>query len=144
MEDVGPDTRHLVVSGLMSTFKKIWVDAWSARMEYILTNALLVLIEYPDSTLLSVNRLFSDKVYRKQVVEYCKDPAVKSFWVDEFANYTDRFAADAFSAIQNNIGQFTANPLIRNIIGKPHSSFDIRQLIHEIKIPIINSSFILI
>ena len=79
MEDVDPDKRHLVVSGLMSTFKKIWVDAWSARMEYILTNALLAIIEYPDTTLLSVNRLFADKAYRNQVVAYIKDPAVKSF-----------------------------------------------------------------
>jgi len=140
MEDVDPDKRHLVVSGLMSTFKKIWVDAWSARMEYILTNALLAIIEYPDTTLLSVNRLFSDKVYRKQVVNYIKDPAVKAFWVDEFANYTERFAAEALPAIQNKIGQFTGNPLIRNIIGQPHSSFDIRKIMDEKKILIMNLS----
>ena len=140
MEDVGPDKRHLVVSGLMSTFKKIWVDAWSARMEYILTNALLVLIEYPDTTLLSVNRLFSDKAYRIQVVNFCKDPAVKAFWTEEFANYTDRFAAEALPAIQNKIGQFTGNPLIRNIIGQPHSSFDIRKIMDEKKILIMNLS----
>lgn len=140
MEDVGPDKRHLVVSGLMSTFKKIWVDAWSARMEYILTNALLALIEYPDTTLLSVNRLFSDKVYRNKVVDYIKDPAVKAFWTEEFANYTDRFAAEALPAIQNKIGQFTGNPLIRNIIGQPHSSFDIRQIMDEKKILIMNLS----
>ncbi len=140
MEDVGPDKRHLVVSGLMSTFKKIWVDAWSARMEYILTNALLALIEYPDTTLLSVNRLFTDKAYREKVVDYIKDPAVKSFWVDEFANYTDRFTAEALPAIQNKIGQFTGNPLIRNIIGQPHSSFDIRKLMDEKKILLMNLS----
>ncbi len=140
MEDVGPDKRHLVVSGLMSTFKKIWVDAWSARMEYILTNALLALIEYPDTTLLSVNRLFSDKAYRTQVVNYIKDPAVKAFWTEEFANYTDRFAAEALPAIQNKIGQFTGNPLIRNIIGQPHSSFDIRKIMDEKKILIMNLS----
>jgi hypothetical protein len=140
MEDVGPDKRHLVVSGLMSTFKKIWVDAWSARMEYILTNALLVLIEYPDTTLLSVNRLFIDKKYREKVVEACQDPAVKSFWSEEFAGYTDRFAAEALPAIQNKIGQFTGNPLIRNIIGQPHSSFDIRDLMDNKKILIMNLS----
>jgi hypothetical protein len=140
MEDVGADKRHLVVSGLMSTFKKIWVDAWSARMEYILTNALLALIEYPDTTLLSVNRLFNDKAYRTKVVDYIKDPAVKAFWVDEFANYTERFAAEALPAIQNKIGQFTGNPLIRNIIGQPHSSFDIRKIMDERKILIMNLS----
>jgi energy-coupling factor transporter ATP-binding protein EcfA2 len=140
MEDVGPDKRHLVVSGLMSTFKKIWVDAWSARMEYILTNTLLALIEYPDTTLLSVNRMLADKAYRNKVVEYVKDPAVKSFWVDEFANYTERMAAEAVPSIQNKVGQFTANPLIRNIIGQPHSSFDIRQMMDEQKILIMNLS----
>jgi hypothetical protein len=140
MEDVGEDKRHLVVSGLMSTFKKIWVDAWSARMEYILTNALLALIEYPDTTLLSVNRMFTDKEFRNRVVEYCKDPAVKAYWTDEFANYTERFAAEALPAIQNKVGQFTGNPLIRNIIGQPKSSFDIRTMMDEKKILIMNLS----
>jgi len=140
MEDVGYDKRHLVVSGLMSTFKKIWQDAWSARMEYILGNTLLALLEYPDSTLLSVNKMLSDKTYRKKVVDNISDPAVKSFWVDEFAKYTDRFAAEATPAIQNKIGQFTANPLIRNIIGQPTSSFDLRKMMDDRKIIIINLS----
>lgn len=140
MEDVGYDKRHLVVSGLMSTFKKIWQDAWSARMEYILSNTLLALLEYPDSTLLSVNKMLSDKNFREKVVENIKDASVKSFWVDEFAKYTERFAAEATPAIQNKIGQFTSNPLIRNIVGQPKSSFDIRELMDERKIVIINLS----
>ena len=140
MEDVGYDKRHLVVSGLMSTFKKIWVDAWSARMEYILSNTLLALLEYPDATLLGVNKMLSDKVYRKKVVDNITDPAVKSFWVDEFAKYTEKFAAEATPAIQNKIGQFTNNPLIRNIIGQPKSSFDIRKMMDERKILIVNLS----
>lgn len=140
MEDVGFDKRHLVVSGLMSAFKKIWEDAWSARMEYILSNTLLALLEYPDSTLLDVNRMLIVKNFRKKVVEHITDPIVKSFWVDEFANYTDRYTQDATPAIQNKIGQFTSNPLIRNIVGQPKSSFDIRAMMDEKKIMIINLS----
>ncbi|MEX0918555.1 MAG: DUF87 domain-containing protein [Candidatus Paceibacterota bacterium] len=140
MEDVGPDYRHLVADGLMATFKKIWQDAWSARMEYILNNTLLALLEYPDATLLGVNRMLSDKVYRQRVVDNITDPSVKSFWVDEFAGYTERFAAEATPAIQNKVGQFTNNPLIRNIIGQPKSSFDLRKLMDEQKIIIINLS----
>ncbi len=140
MEDIGPDKRHLVVSGLMSTFKKIWVDAWSARMEYILQNTILALLEYPGATLLGVNKMLSDKEYRRKVVENIKDPATKSFWVDEFAKYTDRFAAEAVPAIQNKIGQFTSNNLIRNVIGQPKSSFDLREIMDEGKILIINLS----
>jgi hypothetical protein len=140
MEDVGPDKRHLVVSGLMSVFKKIWIDAWSARMEYILSNTLLALLEYPDSTLLGVNRMLSDKDYRKLVVDNVKDPGVRAFWVDEFAKYNERYMQEAGDAIKNKIGQFTANPIIRNIIGQPHSSFDIRKIMDEKKILIMNLS----
>ncbi len=140
MEDVGYDKRHLVASGLMSSFKKIWVDAWSARMEYILNNILLALLEYPDSTLLGVNRMLSDKDYRKKVVDNISDPAVKSFWKDEFAKYNDRYMQEAGAAIQNKIGQFTSNPLIRNIVGQPKSSFDIRKIMDEKKIVIVNLS----
>ncbi len=140
LEDVGPDRRHLVVSGLMSTFKKIWVDAWSARMEYILTNTLLALLEYPGATLLGVNRMLSEKNFRKKVVDNITDAAVKAFWTEEFANYTERMAAEAVPAIQNKIGQFTANPLVRNIIGQSKSTFDIRKVMDEQKILIINLS----
>ncbi|MDP2665594.1 MAG: type IV secretion system DNA-binding domain-containing protein [bacterium] len=140
MEDVGYDKRHLVVSGLMATFKKIWEDAWSARMEYILTNTLLALLEYPDATLLGVNRMYTDKEYRQKVVDNVKDPVVKDFWTKEFANYGDRYTQEATPAIQNKIGQFTGNPLIRNIIGQPKSSFDIRTMMDEKKILIINLS----
>ncbi|MEX0931940.1 MAG: type IV secretory system conjugative DNA transfer family protein [Candidatus Paceibacterota bacterium] len=140
MEDVGYDKRHLVVSGLMSTFKKIWADAWSARMEYILNNTLLALLEYPNATLLSVNRMLSDKHFRKKVVDNIQDASVRAFWVDEFANYTDRFTAEATPAIQNKVGQFTSNPLIRNIIGQPKSSFDLRKMMDEKKIIIVNLS----
>jgi len=140
LEDVGVDKRHLVVAGLMSTFKKIWVDTWSARMEYILTNTLLALIEYPGATLLGVNRMLADKEYRKKIVDNVKDVSVKSFWLDEFAKYTERQAAEAVPAIQNKIGQFTANPLIRNIVGQEKSSFDIRKIMDDRKILIINLS----
>ncbi len=140
MEDVGYDKRHLVVSGLMATFKKIWIDAWSARMEYILTNTLLALLEYPGATLLGVNRMYTDKAYRTKVIDNVKDPVVKDFWVKEFANYGDRYTQEATPAIQNKIGQFTGNPLIRNIIGQEKSSFDIRTMMDERKIIIMNLS----
>jgi tRNA isopentenyl-2-thiomethyl-A-37 hydroxylase MiaE len=140
LEDVGFDKRHLVVNGLMSAFKKIWVDAWSARMEYILNNTLLALLEYPGSTLLGVNRMFADKDYRKEVVSKVTDASVRAFWNDEFAKYTDKFATEATAAIQNKVGQFISNPMVRNIIGQTESTFDFRQVMDEKKIVIINLS----
>ncbi|HBD25135.1 MAG: hypothetical protein A2566_02135 [Candidatus Zambryskibacteria bacterium RIFOXYD1_FULL_40_13] len=140
LEDIGVDKRHLVVNGLMSTFEKIWVDAWSARMAYILNNTLLALLEYPGATLLGVNRMLSDKDYRKRVVDNVKDPTVKSFWIEEFGKYTEKYASEATPAIQNKVGQFTSNPLVRNLIGQSVSSFDIRNFMDEKKIIIINMS----
>ncbi len=140
MEDVGMEQRHLVAAGLMGVFKKIWPDVWSARMEYILNNAILALLEYPDSTILGINRMLSDKDYRKEVVSKITDPVIKSFWEQEFARYTDRFMTEAGAAIQNKVGQFISNPLIRNIIGQPKSSFDMRKIMDEKKILIMNLS----
>lgn len=140
MEDIGADKRALVASGLIGSFKKVWVDAWSPRMEYILNNALLALLEAPDSTLLGVNRMFADKAYREYVLTFVKDPSVLAFWKDEFAKYSDKFATEATAAIQNKVGQFAANPLIRNIVGQPKSTFDIRKLMDERKIFIVNLS----
>jgi len=140
MEDVGFDKRHLVVNGLMSAFKKIWVDAWSARMEYILNNTLLALLEYPGSTLIGVNRMFADKDYRKEVVSKVTDTSVRAFWNDEFAKYNDKYAQEATAAIQNKIGQFISNPMVRNIIGQTKSTFDFREIMDEKKIVIINLS----
>ena len=140
MEDVGKDKRHLVASGLMSAFKKIWVDAWSARMEYILGNTLLALLEFPGATLLGVNRMYSDKDYRKAVVDNISDPSIKSFWVDEYAKYGDRYTQEATPAIQNKIGQFVSNPLIRNIIGQSKSTFNLRDVMDNKKILLMNLS----
>lgn len=140
MEDVGADKRHLVVNGLMSVFEKIWEDAWSARMAYILQNTLLALLEYPGATLLAVNRMYTDKEFRKKVVANITDISVKSFWVDEYAKYTDKYTQEATPAIQNKIGQFAGNPLIRNIIGQSKSSFNLRQIMDEKKIMIVNLS----
>lgn len=140
MEDIGRDKRALVASGLIGAFKKVWVDAWSARMEYILSNALLALLEYPGATLLGVNRMFADKNYRSLIVNNITDPSVKAFWVDEYAKYSDKFATEATAAIQNKVGQFAANPIIRNMIGQPKSTFDIRNVMDERKILIVNLS----
>ncbi len=141
MEDVGPLKRHLVLSGLMSAFEKVFgAESFSDRMQYILQNTILALLEYPNATMLGINKMLSDKTYRNDVIAHITDPSVKTYWTKEFAGYTERFAAEAIPAIQNKIGQFTSNPLIRNIIGQPKSSFDLRKILDEKKILIVNLS----
>lgn len=138
LESTGGEFRHLVASGIMGVFKKIWPDVWSARMEYILNNTLLALLEFPDSTLLDVMKMLTDKSFREKIVFALEDPMIKNFWTNEFGKYTDRYASEAIAAIQNKIGQFVANPLIRNIIGQPKSSISMRNIMDEGKIFIAN------
>lgn len=140
LEQVNNEHRHLIASGMMGVFKKIWPDVWSARMEYILNNALLALLEYPSATLLGIMRMLAEKDYRQKITENLADPVIKAFWLNEFAKYTQRLETEAVAAIQNKVGQFVANPLIRNIIGQVHSSFDMRKIMDEGKILIANLS----
>ncbi len=140
MEKVDFQYRHLVAGGLMAVFKKVWPDVWSARMEYILNNCLLALLEYPDSTLLGVNRMLSDPEYRKEVVAAVQDPIVRSFWVTEFARYSQKYETEATAAIQNKVGQFVSNALIRNIIGQTKSTINMRKIMDEGKILILDLS----
>lgn len=140
LESIDPRSKHLVVSGLMGVFKKIWPDVWSPRMEYILNNTLLALLDYPGSTMLGVNRMFSDKPYRLKVVERVTDPIVRAFWVDEYAKYTDKFASEATASIQNKVGQFLSASVIRNIVGQVKSTINLRDLMDNRKIVLMNLS----
>ncbi len=140
MEKVDVEHRHLVASGLMGVFKKIWPDVWSARMEYILNNCILALLEYPGATLMGVNRMLADVDYRKKVVDKITDPVVRAFWVQEYARYTQRYEVEATAAIQNKVGQFISAPLVRNIIGQLKSSINMREIMDEGKILIMNLS----
>lgn len=140
MEKVSVEYRHLVASGLMGVFKKIWPDVWSARMEYILNNSILALLEYPGATLLGINRMLNDPEYRKKVVDRISDPVVKSFWITEYSRYTQRYEVESTGAIQNKVGQFISAPVIRNIIGQVRSSINMREIMDEQKILIVNIS----
>ncbi len=140
LEAVEEDKKNLVASGMMGVFKKIWPDVWSPRMEYILNNTILALLDYPGSTMLGVNRMMSDKDYRKRVYPKIKDPVVKSFWINEFDKWEDRFRKEAVAAIQNKVGQFLSYTLVRHIIGQPKSTIDMREIMDNQKILIVNLS----
>lgn len=140
LESVDDDKKHLVAAGLMGVFKKIWPDVWSARMEYILLNTIMALLDYPGATLMGMNRLLSDKEFRKKVVSVIQDPVVKMFWVKEFASFTEKYATEAVAPVQNKIGQFLSAGIIRNIVSQTKSSIDFRDIMDNRKIFIVNLS----
>lgn len=138
MEQVDPRFRPLVASGLIGVFQKLWADSWGPRLEYILRNAILALLEYPGSTLLGVMRILIDKKYRSRVINHISDPVVKAFWADEFSKWNERVLQEVISPIQNKVGQFLTSPLIRNVIGQTHSAFNVRDIMDQKKILIMN------
>lgn len=140
MEAVNQEHKHLIASGLVGVYKKLWADSWGPRLEYLLRNAILALLDYPGSTLLGVMRILVDKTYRKKVITKIQDPVVKSFWVEEFSKYPQQFQVEAVAPIQNKVGQFLSNALIRNVVGQVKSSFDLREVMDNQKILIMNLS----
>lgn len=140
LEAVDEKYKHLVASGLMGVFTKIWAGVWSARMEYILANTILALLDSPGNTMLGIARMYVDKNYRKRIVDNIKDPVVKSFWRDEFANYQDKFRSEAVAPIQNKVGQFLSSAIIRNIVGQTRSAIDLRDIMDNRKILLVNLS----
>ena len=139
MEVTDPKLITHTVSELIGVLKRMF-DSWGPRLEYILRYSLLALLEYPESTMLDITRILTDKDFRKKVIDHVSDPVVRNFWTVEFQSWNDKFAAEAVAPVLNKVGAFTANPLVRNIIGQPKSSFNIRQIMDERKILIVNLS----
>jgi hypothetical protein len=138
LEEVSPNYRHLVSSGLISVFKKIWYDFWGPRLEHILRYALLTLLESPESTLLDLPRLLTDKEFRKEILARVKNREVKDFWFSEFEKYSFWLKSEAVSPILNKVGQFLASAPVRNIIGQRRNTFSLRKVMDEGKILLCN------
>jgi Helicase HerA, central domain len=140
LANVAPDERPLVASGIVGAFKSIWHDSWGARLEYILYNAIAALLDCPNTSLLGVNRLLTDSLYRERVVRKVGDPFVRAFWAEEYESYDPHFMREAIAPIQNKIGQFLLNPAVRNILGQVQRKVSMPFMMNEGRIFIANLS----
>jgi len=141
LENVDPNYKNIVASGVVGVFEKIFGSvSWGPRLEYILRNVVLALLEYPGSTLLGVMRILTDTSYRHLVLNSVNDPVVRDFFVNEFEKYDPKFRTEAIAPIQNKVGQFLSTSFIRNIIGQPHSSIDINDIMNSGKILLVDLS----
>jgi hypothetical protein len=138
LEGVTPAKRPLVAAGLLEVFKKIWTDSWGTRLEHILRNALLTLLDQPDATIADILRLLDDDVYRRTALARVTNPQVRRFWVQEYENFPGRYRADAAAPIQNKVGAFLADPIMNRILTQPKSSFDLRRTMDDGKILLVN------
>ncbi len=139
LEVIDENSKNHLSSELIGVLKRMF-ESWGPRLEYILRFTILALLDYPDSTMLGITRMLTEKDFRKKVVKQIKDPVVKNFWVNEFASWNDKFASEAVAPVLNKVGAFIANPLVRNVIGQPKSTMDIRKIMDEGKILIVNLS----
>lgn len=138
LETIHPDYHHLVASGLISVFKKIWTDFWGPRLEHILRHSILTLLEYPGSTLLDIPRLLTNYAFRSKILKKVSHPQVRDFWFYEFDKYSAWMRSSAIAPILNKIGQFLASAPLRNIVGQKENTFKFRTVMDEGKILIVN------
>ncbi|MFM2224729.1 MAG: hypothetical protein RJA07_931 [Bacteroidota bacterium] len=131
---------HLVAAGLISTFKKIWADSWGPRLEYILRFSLLTLMHYPNATLLDIQPLLTNHIFRNNILGYVVDGHIQAFWKDEFEKYFATLKAEAIAPILNKVGLFATSLPLRNIVGQQVSSFKMQQVLDNKKILIVNLS----
>jgi energy-coupling factor transporter ATP-binding protein EcfA2 len=137
---VHPDFHHLVASGLVSTFKKIWADSWGPRLEYVLRFSLLTLLEYPHATLLDIQPLLTDAAFRSKVLAYVTNPHTLAFWRKEFDKYAAHLRSEIISPILNKTGVFLSSTPLRNTVGQRTRGFRMQQVMDEGKVLIVNLS----
>jgi len=138
LEKVHSDNYHLVVSGIISVFKKIWVDFWGPRLEHILRHSILTLLECQNSTLLDLSKLLTSKEFRNKTLRSVSSPQIREFWFNEFEKYSAWLRSEAISPILNKIGQFLTSLPLRNIVGQKENTFNLGDLMNERKILIVN------
>ncbi len=138
LEPVPPEKRALAASGLLEVFKKLWSESWGPRLEHILRNALLTLFDQPNATLADVLRLFDDREFRRHAAERTTNPQVRRFWLQEFERYPANLRAEAIAPVQNKVGAFLANPVLNRILMQPKSAFDLRTVMDEGQILLVN------
>ena len=140
MEVIDPNLKSNTSSEIIGVLKRMFGESWGPRLEYILRYTILALLDHPDTTMLDITRMLTDKKFRKEVLASCQDTVVLNFWNIEFNSWNEKFQAEAVAPVLNKVGAFVANPIIRNIIGQPKSTFNIRQLMDDGKILIVNLS----
>lgn len=140
LEISDPSRKPNVCSEVIGVLKRMFGDSWGPRLEHILRHTILALLDRPETTLLDISRLLTDKDFRKETLDYCTDVTVLQFWKHEFGQWNEKQVNESIAPVLNKVGAFTANPIIRNIIGQPKSSFDVRKIMDEGKILVVNLS----
>ncbi len=140
LEVKNPAYKELIASSIVAIFYKLYAYTWGPRLEHILRNSLLTLLETPSPTLVQIPDLLTNRNFREKIVEKLTDPTLKGFWLNEFDKMSESLRAEAISPILNKVGQFVSSPTIRQIIGTYHSTIDLEEIMNQGKVLLVNLS----
>lgn len=138
LRHVSPQYVALAASGLMEVLKKMWPDAWGVRMEHILRNVLMALLEQPAATMHDILRVFSDKPFRKQIARSLRNQTVRRFLESEFERFSFGYRADGVAPIQNKVGAFLADPMLDRILTGAERDLRVRSIMDQGTILVVN------
>lgn len=140
LEVDNPEDKHVILSGVMDIFSRIWEDSWNSEMQFILNNTILALLDTKGTTVLSIQRMLLDKNYREMIIENLEDKVLSNFWKNEYEEWKSKYQDEAIAPIQNKIGQFISTPMIRNMVGQAESTINISDVMNNGKILLVNIS----
>ncbi|MFH1565587.1 MAG: DUF87 domain-containing protein [bacterium] len=142
LECSDPTQKNLMASGLLAAFSKQFGYSWGPRLEYLLNNAILTMLDVPGTTMLGITRLFADKNYQNYIVHKVTDPIIKEYWNKEFKDMkgNQSLITEALSPIQNKVGRFLSASTMRNILGQRKSTINLQDIMNNKKILLINLS----
>jgi hypothetical protein len=141
LESKNESQKELVASGVISIFKKLYgTVSWGPRLEHILRNSVLTLVNTPGSDLTHIVEILTNKNYREKVVSQLTNPTLKNFWVNEFGRMDPKFQNESVSPILNKVGQFISSTNIRNTVAHSKSKIDIQSIMDQKKILIADLS----
>jgi hypothetical protein len=138
LRHVREDRIALAASGFLEVFKKMWPDAWGVRMEHILRNVLMALLERPNATMHDLLLVLSDRDFRKELAKSIKNETVRTFFEKEFDRYTFGYRSDGIAPIQNKVGAFLADPVLNRILTSSQSDISIRGAMDERRVLLVN------
>jgi type IV secretory pathway TraG/TraD family ATPase VirD4 len=140
LKKVHPEFKYQLTQDLVEVIRKQFGANWNPRLEHVFRFTTLALLDYPDATMRGMISMLTDRNYRQRVIEFIEDDMVRRFWAIEFADWSEKFDAEAIIPLVNKLGQFLSNPLLRNIFGQKENKIDIEKLMNEQKIILVNLS----
>jgi hypothetical protein len=135
LRDVPPLKRPFVASAIVDCFRAIWGHSWGPQVEMFVYAGVAALLDRADGSLMGLKFLLTSPRYRARVLADVQDPAIRDFWLTDFATHMpEREQRERTLSTLNKIGALIADPVIRNSIGQSRNAIDFADILTRKKI----------